>query len=258
MAFSVLFLALVAIFGVAALTFLSIVLLHKRVRVTVGKGHNEVASVVFATVGVLYAVVLAFVVFAVWERFSETDNAVAGEAAQIVGAYRDTQELPEPLRTNQQRAFRQYVQVVRDDEWASHGKLKEHTTPDALNPLWRNLRAAAALPGADLPALDRAAQDLHDVEIARHDRHLSRESTLPWIFWPILILGWLFTMSFIVLFDMANVRLQGLLGALLAGTIVAMLFLVFALQQPFTGRVHVSKRPLDHALLQFHVIDMGD
>jgi len=42
--------------------------------------NNEVAGFKFATIGVLYAVLLAFVVVVVWERFNDAEHAVAREA----------------------------------------------------------------------------------------------------------------------------------------------------------------------------------
>src|SRR5215210_1517058 len=43
--------------------------------------NNEVAGFKFATVGVLYAVLLGFAVITVWEKLSEAENAVGQEAA---------------------------------------------------------------------------------------------------------------------------------------------------------------------------------
>ena len=39
--------------------------------------NNEIAGFKFATVGVIYAVLLAFSVIAVWDKFSNAENAVA-------------------------------------------------------------------------------------------------------------------------------------------------------------------------------------
>jgi hypothetical protein len=38
--------------------------------------NNEVAGFKFAVVGVLYAVLLAFAIIVVWERFSDAENGV--------------------------------------------------------------------------------------------------------------------------------------------------------------------------------------
>jgi len=43
--------------------------------------NNEVAGFIFAIIGVVYAVLLAFVVIAVWEKFSEGQTSVARESA---------------------------------------------------------------------------------------------------------------------------------------------------------------------------------
>src|SRR5215510_14818763 len=42
--------------------------------------NNEVAGFKFAVVGVLYAVLLAFAIIVVWERFSNAESNVATEA----------------------------------------------------------------------------------------------------------------------------------------------------------------------------------
>src|SRR6476646_10030489 len=54
---------------------------------------NEVAGFKFAVVGVLYAVLLAFAVIVVWERFSDAENNVATEAGAAANIYRLSQGL---------------------------------------------------------------------------------------------------------------------------------------------------------------------
>ena len=248
--------AVVLVVLAAALSVLALYLFRKSVSFEISKGHNEIAGFVFATVGVLYAVVLAFVVFAVWERYTASQEAVAHEGAVAVAAYRDTQEFPEPRRTQAQLALRTYVHTVMDKEWVNHGQVLAHSTPDALNPVWAIYRQAEEQAGADGASLDQARDHLYEVEIARHERHLSAESSLPDIFWVILVLGATSTLFFAFLFDMGNLRVQGVLTALLAGLMAGLLFLVVSLERPFTGPVQVSKAPLQHALLVFHAIDL--
>ena len=57
--------------------------------------NNEVAGFKFAVVGVLYAVLLAFVVVAVWQNYSNTESAVRNEAKAIVDLDQLADELPE-------------------------------------------------------------------------------------------------------------------------------------------------------------------
>ncbi|MGA9848682.1 MAG: hypothetical protein WBQ45_13705, partial [Roseiarcus sp.] len=50
--------------------------------------NNEIAGFKFATVGVIYAVLLAFAVIVVWEKFSTAENAVDQEAAAVAALLR--------------------------------------------------------------------------------------------------------------------------------------------------------------------------
>lgn len=49
-----------------------------------GESHNEVIGFVFATCGVIYAVLLAFVVFAVYTQFASADKVVTSEATTLL------------------------------------------------------------------------------------------------------------------------------------------------------------------------------
>src|SRR6187455_1642731 len=70
------------------LAMLGPVLVRRFVRIERLRINNEVAGFKFATVGVLYAVLLAFAVIVVWEKFSEADGEVAVEAGAAVTIYR--------------------------------------------------------------------------------------------------------------------------------------------------------------------------
>src|SRR5215211_3175247 len=75
--------------GVATLLAMaSPVLVCRRVSLDRLRVNNEVAGFKFATVGVLYAVLLAFAVIVVWEKFSEAEDAVAQEAGAAATLYR--------------------------------------------------------------------------------------------------------------------------------------------------------------------------
>ncbi len=56
--------------------------------------NNEVAGFKFATVGVLYAVLLAFVVVVVWQKYNDAENVVSQEAGALAAIYRISADLP--------------------------------------------------------------------------------------------------------------------------------------------------------------------
>src|SRR5690348_2537868 len=67
------------------------VIVRRFVKVQQLKINNEVAGFKFATVGVLYAVLLAFVVVVVWEKFNQAESEVAKEAGAAATVFRLSQ-----------------------------------------------------------------------------------------------------------------------------------------------------------------------
>ncbi len=62
-------------------------LIHERVGVAKLARNNEIAGFKFATVGVIYAVLLAFTVIVVWEKFNDAQSAVANEAGATAALF---------------------------------------------------------------------------------------------------------------------------------------------------------------------------
>src|SRR5262249_51719804 len=65
-------------------------IVRRYVEVNQLRTNNEVAGFKFATVGVLYAVLLAFAVV-VWEKFNQAESEVAKEAGAAATVFRLTQ-----------------------------------------------------------------------------------------------------------------------------------------------------------------------
>src|SRR4029079_6888176 len=69
------------------------------------------------TIGGIYAVLLAFVVYVVWGQFNETRGYLDREATALVDLHRTASGLPPRTRTAIQRGLRDYVDAVLRDEW---------------------------------------------------------------------------------------------------------------------------------------------
>jgi 4-amino-4-deoxy-L-arabinose transferase-like glycosyltransferase len=146
--------------------------------------------------------------------------------------------------------------TVMATEWASHGSLVAHTTPDLLNPIWDVFRQDNPTDAVTQDRLQNASADLHELEVQRHLRHLSGEQSLPGVFWPVLVIGSIVLIVFSYFFRVERVRVQVVMTGLVAGMLSLVLLLIFSLNAPFTGPVPVSQQPLQHALLQFDAIDL--
>jgi hypothetical protein len=60
--------------------------------------HNDVAGFIIAVVGVIYAVLLAFVVIITWENFSAAEGVVGEEASALRSIYRESSAFPDEVR----------------------------------------------------------------------------------------------------------------------------------------------------------------
>jgi hypothetical protein len=218
--------------------------------------NNDFVGLMFATVALLYSVLMAFVVFSVWQRFTESSRAVTDEAASAVVAYRDTQVLPEPVRSEAQAAFHSYLREVMDNEWASHGSVLPHRSRDALNPIWDAYRKVQPTDPLAQARFSGAEDRVHDLELQRHERHLAGEASVPDVFWWLIVGGGLVTVAMSYLFVVERKGVHALQVGLLTGVIAGVLTLVLALNFPFTGSVHVSRGPFKHALLEFAALDL--
>ena len=220
-------------------------------------GHQTVASSIFLTAVGFYSILLAFVVFIVWQRFSAADQAATEEAAALIGVFRDTQVFPEPFRSEAQQALKDYAQIGVPAEWTTSGNalIHPHTTPDLLNGAWdvyRQIEHTRGLNGVYVDAVDR----LRSLEYRRHLRHLASQSTLNGVFWGVLVVGAVITTSLWYTCYMDNLGMQVVLTALAASLGGIIFFLIWALNTPFQGPVRISQGAFQHAVQQFHAMEI--
>src|ERR671917_1262589 len=79
--------------------------------------HNDVAGFLYAVVGVVYAVLLALLVIAVWEQYQSARETVESEANAVADIAWIAHRLPEPEHHELQEDARSYAQEVVDEEW---------------------------------------------------------------------------------------------------------------------------------------------
>ena len=84
--------AFVVAFSVGGLVVFRKLVPHTRL-----EGTNEASGHIFQLAGVLYAVLVAFVVVVVWEQFGNAESAAGAEANAIADLLRDSASLPPRL-----------------------------------------------------------------------------------------------------------------------------------------------------------------
>ena len=215
------------------------------------KLNNEVAGFKFAVVGVFYAVMLAFVVIAVWEDFRNTEDAVRDEAKAAVDLHRVTFALPVEGGAEIRKHLIAYTNDVREKEWPTMavGEPSDVVVKD-LDRLSQAIFAVKPEGLQELALYQNALRLLAVMTDNRNERLDSADGSMPSILWFVLIVGGLITLGYPAFFGSTNLVAQMLMTAALAELVALAMLLGLAFDYPFTGEVHISAFPFDQALRQ--------
>ena len=213
---------------------------------------NDVAGFIFAVLGVAYAVLLAFVVIAVWQDYETAQTDVESEAHELAGVYFLASRLPEPDRTRIRDLIRTYVRVVVVEEWPMMER--GQTSPQA-DSLIRQLRSKILKfdphTKGEQVLYERGLTQLHDAANARRTRQLEVREGVPGLLWVVLVLGGLITVSFTYLFGLQSNLAHALMVAALTLVICGILFTIGEFNNPFSGVVEIQPDAFEEVLRSF-------
>lgn len=223
-----------------------LVLIRRRVGLARLTTNNEVAGFKFAVVGVIYAVLLAFAVVVVWQRYSDAEVAVIGEAGAAATLYRLVAG-PEPEAAATRRALGDYLRLAVERDWPQMAKERE--SPEVTAALTAVYTAALHL--ARSGAQPEILHQLDLITQARRNRLHLAIGIVPSVLWLALSLGAALTVAFTFFFGTENLRAQVLMTGILAFIVFMGLFVIVSIDHPFTGPVHVDGLPLLRVLADF-------
>lgn len=203
--------------------------------------NNDVAGFVLAIVGVVYAVLLSFVVVVVWQQFENSDNVAEREASAASDMYGLSNAYPGRLRERVRSELRDYAHIMITDEWPA---MRLGGTSVAAGSVSANLNDQISSYGpsgseqiqvqAQMLALLRVLLD------SRRQRLHDNETGIPPILWWALIASAIITVGFVYLFGMENFKVQLIMTASLAAIIGLMFTLIVELDYPFRGDTSIS------------------
>jgi hypothetical protein len=213
-------------------------------QVNVRRAHNDLAGFTISVIGVLYAVLLAFIAIATWESFSKASDIVENESDYVGGMYLDTAGLPNVKGQQIRDALADYVSVVINEEWPIQ---RQGKTPDQGWKALRNLATAIATihPQNSGEAVIEAEllRSWNQVYDARSARLSAVKGHIPDVIWWIIFIGAAITTAFTYLFGFENFRMHLAMTSTLAATLALVVVLIIALDWPFRGQISVSPDP---------------
>ncbi|GAB0113893.1 bestrophin-like domain [Acidisoma sp. C75] len=236
---------LISALGLALLSVLLLIITHRFVPHPLRSRHNDLAGFVLAIIGVIYAVLLAFIAVAVWESYTAVGDLVQTEANLVDDLYRETISLPPDLAAALRRDLYKYTETVVGKEWPR----MEAAMPPHLGG-WRilddfHVKLVGFAPTAPTAQAEQAEMlaTLAKLYDARRGRFHAAESDLPAVVWWNLILGAAILIGFSCLFGAPSLAMHAVLVALLGASIGLVLVVIVLLDNPFLGASHVSVEP---------------
>jgi Protein of unknown function (DUF4239) len=213
--------------------------------------NNEVAGFKFAVVGVIYAVMLAFAVIVVWERYTEAEVAVVQEAGAAATVFRlagGSEPEAQALRVS----IGNYLKLAIERDWPQMAHEKEsRDVTRALNALYAAALRFAQSGSRQPPVLLELFNQIDNITKARRSRLHLAVGIVPGVLWTALTLGGVLTVTFTFFFGTENLTAQVLMTGVLSVIVFLGLFVIVSIDHPFTGPVHVGNAPLLHVLEDF-------
>ena len=210
--------------------------------------NNEVAGFIFGIIGVVYAALLAFVVIAVWEKFSEGQTSVAKESAAAAALFYYS-EGAEPEAAKLRDNLKNYLRLVIESDWPAMATDSEDAkTTDALGALYRAAMALNRTGTRNIADMSEVFTQIDNLTLARRVRlHLS-SGLVPEIIWIALFAGAGLTVYFALFFGSPNALAHFAMTAILSIVLTSGLVVIISLDHPFSGPVHISPEALEHVL----------
>ena len=205
------------------------------------KVHNDVSGPIFGTLGVVYAVLLAFVVIVVWERFDKSDTNAQKEANCMIDLWRDTDAFAPAFRDQAHALLREYAKTVISEEWdmLAKGQMSESVS-EIVKRIWALYAGYLPRNATEQAFFEESVRKLNDFGELRVMRIIDSRNGVNPILWFVLIIGGIVTVAFTFFFGAESLGTQAAMAVLLAIIVSLILFTILSLDYPFTGGVKIS------------------
>lgn len=214
--------------------------------------NNEVGGYKYQAVSAIYAVLIGFVVVAVWERFHEAEGHVTTEATAWTTLNRLSVGLPEEAAASVREAILVYLDLTVEREWPAMAR--RESLPEvgaALTEVTRRYLAIAEDSNRTQTVVSKSIDLLSEISQARRARLGAMAGSVPRILWLSLLAGSFIMVGFSFFLGSENLLGQAVMTAMVAFTVTSLLFVAVLLDQPFSGPASIGTQPLEHAAAVF-------
>ncbi|HET9929331.1 MAG TPA: hypothetical protein VFQ35_01530 [Polyangiaceae bacterium] len=225
-----------------ALALVGLCLVRANVPNELLKSSSDAVGNYLQTLGTIYAVLLAFVVFVVWQQFNDARAHIEGEANELLDLARTVHGLPETLWRPFLSHVKRYVELVLAEEWpvmAGRGNATFARGSQLLDEMWELLVEYEPCSECHKSLYDEALARFNDLSDRRMSRLVSSRLRIPLALRLLLYTGAVITAASMWLFYVESFAVHAVMTSALAGCISHVLYVISDLDDCFSGNWQV-------------------
>lgn len=226
-----------------------VLLVRRLVNIKKFKEHHDIAGPIFSTIGVIYAVMLAFVLIIVWQDFDRAQNNAVQEANIFAAIFRDSVGLPEPFKSQYLEANSKYLDAVITYEWPVMQYGQRSMEAQVLaDKVWELTGTFEPKSEKEKIFFSEILRKMNEAGEMRRQRLMDARTGVHPALWFVLLLGGIITVAFTFFFGSENLYSQIIMTTLLAVLIVLILFTILVMDFPYSGDMSIPVAPFVQVL----------
>lgn len=188
-----------------------------------------------------HAVILGFMLYTEWTNFIAIQLNIETEAGALQNIYRLADGLPPEQRAVLQRQAQAYAVTAIESDWPemAAGQLPE-STHQIDRRMWQTLMSVRAATPEQITAESHALTQLSVLTQGRRTRLLQSRGRLPLIFWYVLIVGGVLTITSVATFGSRVLRLHMFQVCSLTLLVTLAILAIADLDRPFQGWIRAD------------------
>ncbi len=217
-------------------------LVHRLVHIDTRRRHQEVGTMVFLQLGVLFSVLLAFVFSEAYSEYGAAQQAIDLECGALHAASMIESTLPKPQAQVMLRLEGNYIREVIQSDWR---EMRDHHRGSrrAVMTITELMQTAARLPvasAADLPVKAQLLDLLSTAHAEREIRLYEAQNGLPALLWVVLVGFSLVLLVFVAFSSIERYLWLTIFVMTFAFCVSAILALVGMVNYPFQGALALT------------------
>ena len=215
--------------------------------------NHDFVNTTYPIVGLIYGVFLAFTIVITWGEFNRAETSTTNEVAHLSELWRDAEVFPQTLCEKIHNQLFNYANQVVNYEWdimAKYGKVSVESEA-SYSLIWRLYYSYEPSTERQKTFYTESISQLNKLGSARRHRVLFASAKVQPMVRLFLVVGGFFIVGFSFLLACPSMQIQIIITMLIASLTAFSIFLVLALQRPFSGDVNVKSTAFTNIIESF-------